>query len=206
MKPTLSIIIPSIYPNKLDRFIKSLHATASNMEKIELVQNSTPTGGVCPILESMVREAQADWVFFTNDDLIAETPDWDLKFRKCAELFEDGVALFWPNDCLFEDMLSCFPLMRRDIALSVFPTPYRKYKLDDTIFAIYPDERKFYLPDIVFRHTNVIVGGEGYRLPDGRIYPVDYKIAELDNYSWICEAPKRKLLHHRLKLKAAGYE
>lgn len=205
MKPWLSILLPTIHKDKLARFMDSLKETSPEWDGIELVTHYGK-GTISELYEDCLRRSTGEWVWFANDDLVAETPNWDVEFKRCTKLFRDGIGLFWPNDKLLGDFLSCFPLLNRHILEQVFPLPYKKYKVDDTIFHIFPPERRCYLYHIVFRHTNDQGReGGGFQLPDGRIYPIDYELAGIDNASWITEEPRRAALRSKLRLESWGY-
>ena len=197
-KPWLSILLPSINEEGRVAFLNSLIENTTDLNSIEIVLTADK-GAVPTLMGDLAKDAKADWVFLANDDLRCDTKGWDVEFRKLTKSFTDGVALFWPNDNMFHDRLACFPLLRKDILELYFPTPYLKYKLDDEIYHTFPFNRRFYIEDIKFPHLNDDgKPGEGYPLPDGRIYKIDYEIGYQDELQWNSREARRQEIRDEL--------
>lgn len=174
----LSVILPSNRPEGLEAFLKSLGDYNKNEIEIIIVKDyeeldseyvsyqgnivtvhckrSLPVN-IGNLQEKAYDIARGQWIALANDDCICETPDWDLQLFKELDKFEnDRIALLWFNDKLFGNALSCFPIVSKKAlhAINFYPTPYERYKIDDTLYAIFPYDRKVFLKDIVFRHLN----------------------------------------------------
>jgi len=212
----LSILVPSKRPVELQRFLGSAIRNAHNIDTIEFVigidhnseEPSTYTGAHVKVIkvppkqtmsfydESCYKFSSGDWVMFCNDDVIVETKDWDEKIRQKTAEVPDGIAVLWPNDNMFGQALSCFPIVSRKVIESVnlFPMPYKRYKIDDTIFDLFPPDRRIYLQDVKFTHNNdqgVQNDKPGYRFQDGRIYPIDQEAGAYDQALWLTESKRR---------------
>lgn len=197
-KPWLSILLPSIREEGREAFLSSLVDNTTDLGSIEIVLTHD-IGAVPQLVGELAKAANADWVFLANDDLRCATKGWDDQFKILTTVFPDGVALFWPNDNMFNDRLSCFPMLRKDILELYFPTPYLKYKLDDEIYHTFPFNRRFYMKDINFPHLNDDgKPGEGYILPDGRIYKIDYTAGEQDEVQWNLREERRQEIRDEL--------
>ncbi len=212
MKYWLSILVPSKNAEGFDRLISSLREKTRNFSEIQVVavldaelerveyhgnivkyyRKPDEILSVGKLHEEAYKLAQAEWIFFGNDDIVCETPNWDVTVKEKLATIPDKIGLVWPNDCMFQERLACFPIVSRKVLESTkfFPTPYRRYKIDDTIFFMIPDSRKYYLKDVIFRHLND-QGTEGFVLPDGRIYPIDRQAADHDGQMWAKTAYRR---------------
>lgn len=199
----LSILVPSMRPEGLAKMLDSLNKTAANRSDIQVVMlvddqieyvefhnqdkviHAKPGKTASELMHECYKLTSGQWIMFGNDDITFKTEGWDNILREQFKLYPDEIALFWPDDNMFRSMLSCFPILsRKAIEISkLFPLPYRKYKIDDTIFAIFPPHRRIYLPNFKIIHEND-KGTEGYKLPDGRIYPIDRKAADYDSDQW----------------------
>lgn len=133
--------------------------------------------------------SKGDWIFFGNDDSLMETPNWDVILRSKIQEYPDGLALFWPDDDKFGANLSCFPIVSRKVleGIQFFPTPYRRYKVDDTIYSVFPFNRRIYLPEIKFVHSNPI-----YTQLVGNTDPNDDGAIAHDNLQWVMRAQERE--------------
>lgn len=189
MTPWLSILLPSINHKKRAKFLRSLGNTTSSFHGIEIIMDSEP-GGVIKALERCTQKATAEWCWIANDDLVSESMNWDQRFQESIFKFDDQIAMFYPNDLLFMDTFACFPLLPLWIFKKLFPSPFQRYKIDDSVMAIFPDERKIYLEDVIFRHE-VLESIEGYKTKSGKIYPSDHRIGRIDNMRFANENRKR---------------
>lgn len=171
----LSILIPTKFPEKFVKFYESLVTNCKDKEGIELViledgpektakiidglayfdeQRLTyPSGATrSEQIEYCLHNARGSFVWFANDDITCETPNWDVRFRELVNKFDDKIVLGWPNDLFFRARLSIFPLLTRNIAKQLFPMPYQRYKIDDTIFDVFPPSRRIFMEDVIMRH------------------------------------------------------
>lgn len=218
----LSILIPSNRPEGLEKTIQSLAENASDPDSYEIIvlediDDDTPNYivnlgkikkirqrkqkilNMCELNYECYKLAKGDWIMLANDDVIMETKDWDLILKSKIQEFPDQLALLWPDDNMFGARLSCFPIFSRKAAelVQLFPAPYRRYKLDDTIYAIFPRKRRVFLSEILLRHNNDN-GDVGCPLPGGRIYPIDVNVAEHDNRMWHLESGRRNEMYNKL--------
>lgn len=220
MNHRLSVLVPSSRPEGLQRFIQSLKDNSVDFNSIEVVvlvddENSyvernenivtihhppSQPLSVNNLMHECYKFARSEWIFFGNDDIDCQTKGWDkLLFDEIKKL-HDGIGLFWPDDNMFGDKLSCFPIISKKAIelIQLFPTNYRRYKLDDQIFEAFPVQRRFYLGHIKFGHSND-QGTFGFQLGDGRIYPIDREAADHDNAEWAKTALKRMEGQSRIK-------
>lgn len=221
----LSILVPSIRPEGLSRFEESVrnNSVTDDVEIIVLVDDNNEYVEefhnkkiihclpqkpvfVSRLAHECYKHATGDWVMFANDDIICETPEWDkMLFGAIAQYAGDGIALFWPDDCMFGVKLACFPIISKKFLdmTGFFPQPYQRYKFDDTLYHLVPNQRKYFLSNIKFRHYND-EGTDGFSLEDGRVYPINREAAEYDNNAWVAETANRqrmrKIVHAELKI------
>jgi hypothetical protein len=208
-KPWLSIILPSIREEQKLRFIDSLERTSSKgldvaIDGIELVIDSDPAECVIEAVTRCVKRAKADWLWFANDDLVSQTEGWDVIFKQCTEHFTDKVAMFYPNDGLFGYRFPCFPLVAKECIRELFPSPYLRYKVDDSIRDIIPAERRHYMGNVLMSHSNFSTNQSdfGFNLGDGRVYLQDQKSMAHDHNIFI----GHKQVELRKKLLAQNEE
>jgi hypothetical protein len=216
----LSILIPSNRPEQLEQYIESLKSLAKDMSRIELVtlvddkvpnyvayhhdrievhQNPVEPLSIAHMQFECYKVCSGDWIMLSNDDCIMQTQDWDEIIFQAASMVPDDIALFYPNDGMFGQKLACFPIISRKVidALELFPMPYHRYKVDDTIFDLFPEHRRMYLGSVVQIHLNN-QGTEGYQLEDGRIYPIDKAVATIDNQLWAMHSNTRIRYKHKI--------
>lgn len=167
----INILLPSIRPAGKKDFVDSLMANSvTDWSHINIITYEEPVSYPLEAFNKCSEQVKDGWIWLANDDLICEFKGWDDVFKQCTEMFEDGVAMFFVNDTLFQHMFPCFPLVKWDCVKELFPSPYRRYKIDDGIRDIIPPDRRYYLSDVVMRHSRVANNGYGFKLPDGRIY------------------------------------
>jgi hypothetical protein len=200
----ISLLIPSAYPDKLSRLMRTAMSNVDRPSSIEFVVNLKSNDDYRLILvdgkpvaehkteherlmsslwEQALNHATGDWILFGADDIVVETNGWDTFFQNAIQRYEDEIALIWPNDDMFEDNLSIFPMISRKvigIIGDIFPMPFKKYKADDTFFDIIPKERHCYLPNVMFRHDHYVESGPGFRTRKGKLYPNDTKLLKSD--------------------------
>lgn len=177
-KPWLSILLPSIRRECRIKFLKSLdyNSTTADKRDIQIIADSVKYDYPIKGFNFCFNHCEGEWIWLANDDLTCETKGWDTIFKQCTEMFDDGVAMFFPNDTLFKNRFPCFPLVKKELVAELFPSPYRRYKIDDGIRDVIPSERIFYLPNVVMRHDRASTDGYGFNLGDGRVYiqdPID---------------------------------
>ncbi len=205
MKPWLSICCATIKPEKFAALLDSMQRNADkpSLHGIEFILNHdiwSDTINVSTQWEDMVNRASADWVFIVTDDVVCETKGWDVAFKRFTEFKPDGIALYWPNDGLFKTFIATFPLVRKDIVQQMLPLPYKHYKMDDTLFQIMPEDRRFFAHNVMFRHNCEweTDPAKGVTMQDGRIYPINLEMAAHDDALWASEFPRRKALKIKL--------
>lgn len=199
--PWLSVCCPTIKPDNFNTLLDSMQRTATDplLPGIEIILNHDVWSdkiNVSTQWEDMVKRARAEWVFIVTDDVTAETPGWDAAFKHFTTLFKDGIALFWPNDGLFKTFIATFPLVKKSVIEQMFPLPYKHYKMDDTLFQIMPEDRRYFAHNIMFRHNCEWATDpkDGVMVGDGRIYPINQEMAAHDDALWLKEFPRRKEL------------
>jgi hypothetical protein len=207
----LSILVPSKRPEGLERFLQSLRTNTSNLSDIEVIvlvddddhpeyvdylgnvttihQHSVKPVHVGNLFHECYKLSSGEWILFANDDVRIDTFDWDKILRAKIAEYPDQLALFWPNDKKFGANLSCFPIVSRKVleGIDFFPTPYRRYKVDDTIYSVFPYNRRIYLPEITFVHSNPIYT----RLVGNEVPDADGAVMH-DNTTWVLHAQERE--------------
>jgi len=194
--PWLSILLPTI--NKTDRecFIESLRMNAVHFGDIEIILDEEP--GIIAGIERALAKAKGKWVWIANDNLTCESYGWDAEFLAITEQFKDEYVMAFPNDCLFEDQFACFPFLRKDILELLTPFPYKRYKIDDSVMDIFPEERKIYLPHVIMRHK-VPQSGTGFVTKTGKIYPIDdIDEGRIDHQRYLMQKSHRRMIRERL--------
>lgn len=208
----LSILVPSNRPEGLTALTDSLkkNSVTDDVELVVLVDDENEyiefhhnmivihyppkqPLSIAHLLHECYKRATGDWIMFANDDIICNTPAWDeMVFKAIEQYGKDGIALFWPDDCMFGVRLSCFPIVSRKFLelVDFFPQPYQRYKVDDTIHYLIPNTRRYFMSNIQFKHDND-KGEIGFKLDDGRVYPVFKEAAEFDNNAWRSESGRR---------------
>jgi len=194
--PWLSILLPSINKVKRGNFIESLRANATHFDEIEIIIDEEP--GIVSGIERALYKARGDWVWFAADDLMCESLGWDAEFKKVTKLFADQIVMAFPNDCLFEETFACFPLLRAGICKLLTPFPYQRYKVDDSVMDIFPEDRKIYLSNVIMRH-NVHESKTGFLTKSGKIYPIDNPdIGRIDHQRFLMQKRHRKMIREML--------
>lgn len=219
MSKWLSILIPSNRPEGLERYIDSLRSNADNFNEIEIVilvdeynkppyvemenniivlhHPSTKPVNISELQNECYRVSTGKWIMLGNDDSVMTTPRWDTKIKEAVERFPDEIALIYPNDKMFGEKLACFPVVSRKLleAVQFFPQPYRRYKVDDTLFGLFPTGRRVYLSDVEMPHLNDNgKPGSGFRLENGKYYPIDQVAAVSDQVLWDAEQIRRHVM------------
>jgi hypothetical protein len=218
----LSIIVPSNRPVELENFIQSLKETADFFDEVEVIVlvdddvNYTekksdrivihhvrgPILNMSELNYECYKIATGRVIMLANDDTTMRTKGWDTKFKEATKLYSDEIYLVWPNDNMLGATLSCFPIFSKKMAelIEFFPMKYRRYKIDDTLFHVVPQERKLYLNDVLLEHHND-KATEGHQIPTGKLYPIDATAAAIDGAMWDQESMRRT----RMKTKIFDY-
>lgn len=101
-------VIPSIYPEKLDKMLDSYYATVS---RSCLVITSKP-GVTTAINEIFTKYPNFDFYFIGNDDMEFLTKDWDIKLATKGKIS-------YGDDGFQGENLPTFPMIDGDIARAV---------------------------------------------------------------------------------------
>ncbi len=225
--PWLSVLVPSKRPERLATFLASLRGQAHEPDSVEVVVLlDHPQHGVTyadrqttlyhpprypvrmgALVEACYRASRAPWVLLANDDVVVETPSWDRLLWTAAA--RDDRRLLWPQDGLFGPEMCCFPVASRRVldAVGFWPQPYHRYKLDDTLLAVYPADRRRFVPEVVFRHLNAdVAGAVGHRVANGKVYAVNPMAAQLDTGLWDGETARRVQMATRYVDRFVGSE
>lgn len=203
------------------RFLESLRNTAGELDSYEVIINidnfperhiyrgndliavydSPKERLISRIYEQCLKHATGDWIWYINDDVISRTSGWDIIARESIRNYPDQVVLFWPNDKIFQEHLACFSLVSRKVlhlADKLFPMPFERYKIDDSIMDIFPISRRIYLPDIVMEHLNLVSHGPGYPVGN-KFYPNDVPALMRDDILYRNLKPLRDSIRGRLE-------
>lgn len=196
----LSILVPSLNSDKLEIFRQSLLSNiGSHYNEFEFVIDDQPASRISDAFNNCYEHAIGDWIWIANDDLICRTKGWDNHFYKATKMYSDNIAMFYPNDLMFEHTFACFPLVHRTTVKKLFPMPYIRYKIDDSLSDIFPIERKHYLNQVVMEHTNHDISGQdGFLTYSGKIYPINSYHGKLDSLTYNHLAPKREMIKNEL--------
>lgn len=215
----LSILIPSNRPEGLDLFEESLkqNSVTDDVELVILVDDEREYVefhhnrivihyppkeplSIATLMHECYKRATGDWIMLGNDDVVCKTKGWDQMVLTAIEQFgKDGMSIFWPDDNMFGIKLACFPIISRKFLdlVEFFPQPYQRYKVDDTIFSLFPTDRKYYLSNVKFTHLND-KGEQGYVLGPGKVYPILREPAIHDNAEWKKEENRREEMQKRV--------
>lgn len=197
MKPWLSILVPSISEEDYSNFIVSLLDSAVlDSDEFEIIKDTEP--GLIKAFERCTARAKGEFVWIANDNLICESAGWDKAFKEAAHTFDDGIVMVYPNDTIFENSFACFPLLRKDIFEQLFPLPFEKYKIDDSVQDIFPEDRKIYLSNVVMKHKTGPITAGYFQTPNGSLYPIDEYIGRIDHYRYLQLKRKRQAIRENL--------
>jgi hypothetical protein len=116
---------------------------------------------------SCLEKSSGEIVILANDDVIIQTPGWDLKVCEAHQSVPDGIYLAYPND-LFKGRRVCtFPILSRLVCTLLgepFPRAYRGAFIDYHLLDIFRrleymgHSRLIYLADVVFEHMHPRAG------------------------------------------------
>jgi len=122
-------VCPSIYPEKYVKMSNSFDITASKYTKIEFYSHGTVTEAINKIFNN---NPNYDFYFIANDDIIFETPLWDLNLAKKGKIT-------YGADGIQNERLCTFPMIDGDIvrALGWLQVPFlTKYSGDQAWMLI----------------------------------------------------------------------
>lgn len=178
MIPQLSILLPSKYPEKRERFIQNIFETVSDLSQIEIVVcldgdsfthregiittcYSPPTKYRSTFHEKPWLESRGRWLMMANDDMIFKTKGWDRLIP--YQDVPDDLGMFYFRDSTFNENFACHPIFSRrvmNLAPGILSPLYQITKCDNTIWDIHPPTRRFYLPQIEIEHFHEPYGPE----------------------------------------------
>lgn len=107
--------------------------------------------------------AHGKYLLAMNDDCIIKTQSWDTRIRQTAAQWKDGIGLFWPNDTIFQERLSCFFGFTRktyELLGEFGPRELMKYSIDPYVYTTFLElkaaghNRMSYMADVIFDHQN----------------------------------------------------
>jgi len=181
----ISLILPSRgRPTELFECIYAINDMADNPELVEIIviidsddatmtewygpQNCKivrcqPKIGMGMLNNAGAQASSGHYLVAMNDDCIVRTKSWDTHFRRTVARYKDEICLFWPNDTIFKERLSCFFGMPRKVyqLLGEFgPKELMKYAIDPYVYTVFLElrangyDRLCYLDDVVFEHLN----------------------------------------------------
>lgn len=182
----LSVLLPTKYPEKRERFIQNLKKTVSNFDSIELVMcldgdapthrdknivtcYSPPSKFRSTFHEKPWLESTGRWMMMANDDMEFNTLNWDQMIP--YDKFPDDLGMFHFRDSHFNENFACHPVFSRRVMRlepGILSPLYQITKCDNTIWDIHPPNRRMYLDDIEIVHHH-----EGYGLEWKSAYEED---------------------------------
>ena len=228
---TFSFIIPTRQrTGRLRRLLESIRATTRNLDALEIILvvdsddeetmafqhvrmkrvEVAPGLSMGELNMSGYRIATGDYLMLMNDDVVLRTSGWDDQVLAAFRSYADGIVLVHVNDLFFRKKLCIFPFVTREfcrLTKGICPTGYFRYGIDNhiqNIFELLADlghDRRIYLPDVVFEHTNFQSTGEGAPgyLPDSAIHALDVRLLDslLEEREQVAAAAKRRIEDYR---------
>jgi len=185
IKYDISILLPSKgRPFRLNKFLNSLKDTIYDYSKVEIIvcldidekemynkidiENIHYTFFYGPKNRTMgqlnrdcLYYASGKTIFYSNDDVIFKTKNWDMKLKEKIKTLKDNIFLMYPNDLLKKSKLCTFPIMDRKLLLEnidFLPEEYSGSFMDTHIMDIFKEYRKgeaiYYLNNIICKHEH----------------------------------------------------
>lgn len=140
------IVCPTIYPEKLEKMNNSLFLTKSKNTHVIYSSEGTVTEAINNIF---YKNPDYDFYFIANDDIVFNTPLWDL------ELIVKG-KISWGSDGIQNGNLPCFPMIDGDIvrALGWLQLPTLNRYCGDTVLGFIGKECGIlnYCPNVSIKH------------------------------------------------------
>jgi GT2 family glycosyltransferase/glycosyltransferase involved in cell wall biosynthesis len=209
---SFSFLMPTRNRTQLvERFLRSVIDTTAQPDRIEVIiavdeddpeshkithetlalkKVILPAGATMGNLNRACFDASSGrYVMLINDDVILRTKEWDLAVAAAFARYRDDVGLVHVNDLLFREKLCTFPILSRKTCLEIgiCRSEYRRYKIDDDIYAIYNmlaqlgHKRITYLPEVIFEHENFEQLTREHRKSEGSLYIAEDEKVYLPN-------------------------
>lgn len=141
-------ICPSIYPEKLEKMMDSFLVTRS--KHTQIIVNYEIKSITKIFNEVFEKNPDYDFYFMANDDIIFNTPLWDLTLANKGKIS-------WAMDGIQNYHLPCFPMIDGDIvrALGWLQMPNLEKYCGDTIWGFMGKECGIlnYCPDVEIKHN-----------------------------------------------------
>lgn len=143
------VICPSIYPDKLEIMMNSFNVTKSKYTKI--IINTEKDKTITEIFnEEFNKNKDYDFYFMANDDIVFNTPLWDLKLANKGKIS-------YGNDLIQGQNLTTFPMIDGYIvrALGWLQMPKLNRYLGDTVLGFIGRQCKClsYHGNIIIKHN-----------------------------------------------------
>jgi len=183
----ITIIFPTRNrPNNITRMVDSIVRTISDINNVELLVyiddddvESIPAltaaaerisvnaiqGNKMPgsqMYNAIFKEARGDIIMFSADDIVFNTPNWDLLVQKEFDAYEDKILLVYGNDGYQNGRIATHGFIHR------YWVELVGYVLPPKLASAYTDEwmtdlairvgRKCYRPDLLTEHMHPAVG------------------------------------------------
>ncbi len=172
----LSILLPSAYPSKLNRFMQNLQETVSDWNNIEIVicldaDDKNPAGNTIRhqnivytyaepsqyrgrFFDAAWKASTGKFLLMANDDIMFKTKGWDrlIPYNK----YPDEMVVFGLKDNRFNEKFFCHPIWSRkvmELEPGLFEPNFWITKCDNVIWDIHPPHRRIYLEDIEIEHN-----------------------------------------------------
>jgi glycosyltransferase involved in cell wall biosynthesis len=186
---TISVVLPSRgRPKRLKKLLESILETTNNLTTVEVIIlldsddefNYTqrqfgelnckffigdPGRSMGALNRECLSKATGQVNFFTNDDVIFRTKDWDSLLVEHIYKIPDAIYLMYPNDLFKRKNLCTFPIMDREFLLEnpdILPDCYQGSFIDlhimDIFKAFRSGSRVTYLENLVCEHQHYRTG------------------------------------------------
>lgn len=171
----LSVLLPSKYADKRERFFANAFSTASNPNRIEWVvcldaDHEHPVGATyrnkniittyaepspyrSHFFDAAWKASTGKFLMMGNDDIIFKTKGWDKLIP--YESYPDELVLFYFRDNEFNETFACHPIWSRKIMemeSGLFEPDFLITKCDNVVWDIHPSVRRHYLPNVEIAH------------------------------------------------------
>lgn len=147
MDKKILAICPSIRPDKLDKMLDSFLVTRSKSVRIIINHEIKPITKI--FNELFENNPDEDFYMLLNDDILFETPLWDLKLS-------NALKISYGNDGLQGENLPTFPMIDGNIvrALGWLQMPELNKYNGDMVWKVIGKELKIlrYCPEVSIKH------------------------------------------------------
>jgi len=145
-----------------DDDVESIPALVAAAEKISInaIQGNKMPGS--QMYNAIFKEAKGDIIMFSADDIVFNTPNWDLLVQKEFDAYEDKILLVYGNDGYQNGRIATHGFIHR------YWVELVGYVLPPKLASAYTDEwmtdlairvgRKCYRPDLLTEHMHPAVG------------------------------------------------